>query len=61
MPGDLEKLLPLAQPGGLVVLDDYTPGGGEDVSRQIWLDNPAYRALEVTVTSSASAILAIKR
>ncbi|TMC80877.1 MAG: hypothetical protein E6J08_08965, partial [Chloroflexi bacterium] len=60
-PGDPEKLLPLLRPGGLIVLDDYTPGYGEDVSRQIWLKNPAYRAVEVMLTSSASAIVATKR
>ncbi len=61
LPGDPERLLPLLRPGGLVVLDDYTPGYGEDVSRQIWLENPAYRAVEVMLTSSASAIVATKR
>lgn len=61
LPGDPERLLPLLRPGGLVVLDDYTPGYGEDVSRQIWLENPAYRAVEVGLTPSASAILATKR
>ena len=61
LPGDPEKLLPLLRPGGLVVLDDYTPGFGEDESRQIWLENPAYRAVEIMLTSSASAIVATKR
>jgi len=61
LPGDPEKLLSLLRPGGLVVLDDYTPGYGEDISRQIWLDNPAYRAVEVGLTPTASAILATKR
>ena len=60
-PGDPEKLLPLLRPGGVLVLDDYTPGYGEDVSRQIWLENPAYRVVEVMLTSSASAIVATKR
>ena len=60
-PGDPEKLLPLLRPGGLIVLDDYTPGYGEDVSRQIWLKNPAYRAVEVMLTSSSSAIVATRR
>jgi len=60
-PGDPEKLLPLLRPGGVLVLDDYTPGYGEDVSRQIWLENPAYRAVEVMLTSSSSAIVATRR
>ncbi len=61
VPGDPEKLVPLLRPDGLVVLDDYTPGYGDDVSRRIWLENPAYRAVEVMLTTSASAILATKR
>ena len=60
-PGDPEKLLPLLSQGGLVVLDDYTPGGGEDVSRKIWLENSAYRAVEVTLTAEMAVILATKR
>jgi predicted O-methyltransferase YrrM len=61
LPGDPEKLVALLRPDALVVLDDYTPGYGDDVSRQIWIDNPAYRAVEVMLTTSASAILATKR
>jgi predicted O-methyltransferase YrrM len=60
-PGDPEKLAPLLRPGALVVLDDYTPGYGDDVSRRIWLDHAAYRAVEVMLTTSASAIVATKR
>ena len=60
-PGDPEKLLPLLNQGGLVVLDDYTPGSGEDVSRQVWFENPAYRAVELTLTPDSAVILATKR
>jgi len=60
-PGDPEKLAPLLRPGSLVVLDDYTPGFEEDVSRQIWLENAAYRTLELTFTPSASVLVATKR
>lgn len=61
-PGDPEKLLGLLAPGGLVVLDDYTPGFAKDnPGRDIWLDNPNYRALEVRLTLDASVILATKR
>lgn len=61
-PGDPEKLLPLLAPGGLVVLDDYTPGyEKDDEARGLWLENKSYRALEVRVSLDASVILATKR
>jgi predicted O-methyltransferase YrrM len=62
MPGDPEKLAPLVRPGGLVVLDDYTPGYSdkEDPSRRIWLENPNYRAQELMVAPDASVILAVR-
>lgn len=60
-PGDPEKLLNLLSPGAIVVLDDYTPRFGPDVSRDIWLENPAYRAVELTLTSDMAVILAVKR
>ncbi|HSS60288.1 MAG TPA: class I SAM-dependent methyltransferase [Candidatus Limnocylindrales bacterium] len=60
-PGDPDRLLPLLNSGGVVVLDDYTPGFGKDPSRDIWLESAAYRAVEVTLTSSAAVILATRR
>jgi predicted O-methyltransferase YrrM len=60
VPGDPEKLLPLVSAGGLVVLDDYTPGVENDVGRQIWLNNDAYRAIEVPLTPETAVILAMK-
>jgi len=60
-PGDPEKLAPLLRPGSLVVLDDYTPGFEEDISRQIWLENAAYRTLELTLTPTASVLITTKR
>lgn len=60
-PGDPEKLAPLVRPGGLLVLDDYTPGFGADPSRRIWLENPAYRTVELTLTPTAAALIATKR
>jgi predicted O-methyltransferase YrrM len=61
-PGDPERLLPLLRPGGLVVLDDYTPAYSteSDVSRRIWLENPAYRAQQVAVSATASVILGVR-
>lgn len=61
-PGDPEKLAPLVRAGGLVVLDDYTPGhqDAEDPARRIWLENPSYRAQELMVAPDASVILAVR-
>jgi predicted O-methyltransferase YrrM len=59
--GDPEKLAPLLPPGGLVVLDDYTPGFGEDVARQIWLEDPGYRTVDLMLTPTASVLVATKR
>ena len=57
-----EKLAPLVRPGGLVVLDDYTPdtADNDDHSRRIWLDNPMYRSQEIMVTPHDSVILAVR-
>lgn len=60
-PGDPEKLLPLVRPGGLLVLDDYTPGLQNDVSRQIWFESEHYRAVEVTLTPESAVIVAARR
>ena len=61
-PGDPEKLAPLVRAGGLVVLDDYTPGRAdeEDPARRIWLESPLYRAQELMVAPDASVILAVR-
>ncbi len=60
--GDPEKLLPLLDPGGLIVLDDFTPGyGQDDPARTVWFENRNYRAIEVPLTLDASVILATKR
>ena len=60
-PGDPERLLPLLKLGGLVILDDYTPGVVNDVARRIWFDSPAYRTIEVTLTPSSAVLLATRR
>jgi len=61
-PGDPEKLAPLVRPGGLVLLDDYTPDypDADDISRRVWLDNPGYRAQEIMVSREASVIVAVR-
>jgi predicted O-methyltransferase YrrM len=61
-PGDPEKLAPLVRPGGIVVLDDYTPEypGQDDISRRVWLDNASYRAQEIMVSRETSVIVAVR-
>ncbi len=60
--GDPEKLAPLVRPGGVVVLDDYSPDNPDpdDISRRIWLDNTNYRAQEIMVSRQASVIVAVR-
>ncbi len=52
----------VVRPGGLVVLDDYTPNysDSDDISRRIWLDNQNYRAQEILVSRNASVIVAVR-
>jgi predicted O-methyltransferase YrrM len=61
-PGDPGKLAPLLRPGGLLILDDYTPDypDPDDISRRIWMDNPSYRAQEIMVSREASVIVAVR-
>ncbi len=61
--GDPEKLAPLVRAGGLLVLDDFSPGRdiASDESRRIWLESGLYRAVEVGVSAEASVILAVRR
>lgn len=59
--GDVERLLPLLKPGGILVLDDFTPGRPDDPVRRMWLGHPALRAVELALSSQAAAILATRR
>ncbi len=61
-PGDPEMLAPLVRPGGLVLLDDYTPDypDADDISRRIWLHNRRYRAQEIMLSREASVIVAVR-
>jgi predicted O-methyltransferase YrrM len=54
------------RPGGLLVIDDFTPSttwppryaGRMDTSRQHWLDHPDLRATQVNLTPESTTILA---
>lgn len=57
------------EPGGFVVLDDFTPSPGwppmyegrVDTLRQEWLTDPRFTTVEVMVASDASVLLATRR
>ena len=59
----------LVEPGGIVVLDDFTPcsswppiyEGRVDVLREQWLTDERFTTVEVMVASDASVLIATKR
>lgn len=59
----------LVEPGGVVVLDDFTPcdswppvsGGRVDALRERWLTDERFTAVELMVACDTSALLATKR
>ena len=59
----------LVEPGGVVVLDDFTPcegwppmyGGRVDNVRQQWLTDPRFTTAEVMVAPDASVLIATRR
>ena len=65
-----DLLLPLIRPGGLLVLDDYTPESAwtdaqratwsNDMSRTIGLDNPHFSACELQIGREKAVILAVR-
>ena len=57
-----ERLLELIAPGGVVVMDDLTPGRpGPDPVRQFWLDHPRVLATELLTTPTTAAMVATRR
>ena len=58
---DGEEVVALLVPGGLVVLDDLTPGRpGPDPVRAFWLGHPRLAATEVMTTPATAAIVAVR-
>ncbi|REF35249.1 O-methyltransferase [Thermasporomyces composti] len=59
----------LVEPGGFVVLDDFTPcatwppmfQGRVDTMRQVWLTDPRFTTVEVMVAFDASVLIATRR
>jgi predicted O-methyltransferase YrrM len=64
-----ETVIELLAPGGVLILDDFTPsphwpprfGAGVDELRMLYLTHPALRATEVRTTATSSAVLAVRR
>jgi predicted O-methyltransferase YrrM len=58
---DGELVTGLLAPGGIVVLDDLTPGRADDPVRDFWLGRPELAAAELLTGPGAAAILAVRR
>jgi len=64
-----DTIIDLVEPGGVVVLDDFTPcaswppifAGRVDVLREQWLTDERFTSVEVMVASDASVLIATKR
>jgi predicted O-methyltransferase YrrM len=67
--GGPDAIVDLVEPGGLVVLDDFTPcqswppvfEGRVDVLRERWLTDDRFTTVEVMVAPDASVLIASKR
>jgi predicted O-methyltransferase YrrM len=67
--GGPDTVYELLEPGGLVVLDDFTPshgwppmyGGRVDAVRQQWLTDPRFTSVDVMVAEDAAVVVAARR
>jgi len=67
--GGLDAIADLVGPGGIVVLDDFTPcatwppvyAGRVDEMREQWLTDERFTAVDVMVNADASVVLAARR
>ena len=65
----VDSIVDLIEPGGIVVLDDFTPCeswppifmGRADTLRESWLTDERFTAVEVMIAPDASAIIATRR
>jgi predicted O-methyltransferase YrrM len=56
-----DAVVGLLAPGGTAVLDDFTPGYRDpDPLREAWLGHPRLAAVEVAVSPSMAALLAVR-
>lgn len=66
---NVDAVADLVEPGGIVVLDDFTPceswppisAGRVDVLRETWLSDERFVAVEVMVAPDAATIIATRR
>ncbi|MGH3333163.1 MAG: cytidine deaminase, partial [Nocardioidaceae bacterium] len=64
-----DTVIDLVAPGGVVVLDDFTPceswppiyAGRVDVLREQWLTDERFTSVEVMVAPDSSVLIATKR
>lgn len=57
-----EQVVAMMNPGGMIVLDDLTPGRtGPDDVRDWWLNATSLQAIEISVSPELAAILAVRR
>ena len=64
-----DMIIDLVEPGGVVVLDDFTPcsswppvyEGRVDTLREQWLTDERFTSVEVMVAEDASVLIATKR
>ena len=65
----VDAVVDLLEPGGIVVLDDFTPcehwpptyAGRVDTLREEWLSDDRFAAVEVMIAPDASAVIATRR
>ncbi|MET1008004.1 MAG: cytidine deaminase [Propionibacteriaceae bacterium] len=64
-----EELIDLVEPGGMIVIDDFTPcaswppltHGRVDTLRQEWLSDERFTSVDVMVAEDTSVIIAVRR
>ena len=59
---DAELLADLLRPGGMLVLDDFTPGRDpeSDPTRRLWLESNRFRTVELTLSADTAVLLAVR-
>ncbi len=65
----IDLIADLVEPGGIIVLDDFTPSsawppiydGRVDDMRERWLTDPRFTAVDVTVAPDAAVVIATRR
>lgn len=66
---DIDRLAGLMEPGGIAVLDDFTPSqawppiteGRVDTVREQWLTDPRFTAVQMLIDANAALLIATRR